>query len=356
MLKVASKYQLMLISALIGLVLSGCMSQLTSQLEKAKDGFDRYTGAKRFHSDKPVLMFVLDGSGSMNDADAKGTVKMISAKNTVTDIVGQFDKQKVNVGLIAFNDGCYSSKLLVDPDNNDFAKVINITKSITPNGKTPLAAAIKKAGKVLKDIDKKVRIIVISDGAETCGGDPAQEARNLVQKYGIDVKVYVVGYSVDSRTKNQLEKIATAGNGRYFGADNADALNQTVNEIVSLENIRLDNFSSDGKTYTFHINFDTGSDHIKPEFLKSIQNFANYLSQNDYKVQIQGHTDSQSSEGYNQRLSERRAKKVVKKLEEYGISANRLSYVGYGEMRPVASNTTASGRYKNRRVEAHIIR
>ena len=74
------------------------------------------------------------------------------------------------------------------------------------------------------------------------------------------------------------------------------------------------------------------------------------------KIQIEGHTDDIGSEKYNQKLSERRATTVKKYLvKEGGIDAARLTTVGYGETKPVASNKTKEGRAKNRRVEILIL-
>ncbi len=70
-----------------------------------------------------------------------------------------------------------------------------------------------------------------------------------------------------------------------------------------------------------------------------------------FKVQIDGHTDSQGKDDYNQTLSENRAASVKAYLVSKGISENRISSAGYGETKPVADNNTAAGRAKNRRVE-----
>ena len=68
--------------------------------------------------------------------------------------------------------------------------------------------------------------------------------------------------------------------------------------------------------------------------------------------QVEGHTDSQNTEDYNQRLSEARAKSVVDYLNErFGIDPDRLLQRGYGETDPLASNETSEGRQKNRRVQ-----
>jgi OOP family OmpA-OmpF porin len=73
------------------------------------------------------------------------------------------------------------------------------------------------------------------------------------------------------------------------------------------------------------------------------------------KVVIEGHTDSRGSDAYNKRLSDRRAAAVAAMLNKtYGISAERLSSVGYGEEQPIASNDTADGRAANRRVVAKV--
>ncbi len=72
-------------------------------------------------------------------------------------------------------------------------------------------------------------------------------------------------------------------------------------------------------------------------------------------VLVEGHTDSVGSETYNQRLSERRAEAVKAYLVSKGIAASRIQTKGYGESRPVADNTTAVGRAKNRRVEIKVL-
>ncbi|MBK6635569.1 MAG: OmpA family protein [Chitinophagaceae bacterium] len=66
---------------------------------------------------------------------------------------------------------------------------------------------------------------------------------------------------------------------------------------------------------------------------------------------MDGHTDSQGKDEYNQTLSEERAASVRAYLVSKGIDESRLSSAGYGETTPVADNKTAAGRAKNRRVE-----
>lgn len=75
----------------------------------------------------------------------------------------------------------------------------------------------------------------------------------------------------------------------------------------------------------------------------------------EMQIEIGGHTDGKGSDGYNQRLSENRAKAVVDFLVSKGIDIKRLKYKGYGKSMPVATNDTDEGRALNRRVEFRIL-
>jgi len=108
-------------------------------------------------------------------------------------------------------------------------------------------------------------------------------------------------------------------------------------------------------TYNFDITFDNDSAVIKPQFMKKVEEFAQFLKANPaYKAEIQGYTDSKGSAKYNQKLSERRAKAVYEALIQLGVSKDRLTYKGYGEENPIASNDTPEGRAQNRRVVAKL--
>jgi len=106
-----------------------------------------------------------------------------------------------------------------------------------------------------------------------------------------------------------------------------------------------------------NIFFDFDKSTIKPESfieLKKVVDFLN-LHQN-IKIEIGGHTDSYGDDTYNLKLSEARAKAVYEYLVNSGkIEANRISYKGYGETKPIDSNETEAGRAKNRRTEFKIL-
>jgi OOP family OmpA-OmpF porin len=100
------------------------------------------------------------------------------------------------------------------------------------------------------------------------------------------------------------------------------------------------------------VNFVTNSAELTPESKAILDNVAESLKDwPEVKVEVEGHTDSVADPAYNMDLSQRRAESVLDYLVSRGVATSRLSAKGYGETRPVASNDTAEGRAKNRRVE-----
>jgi outer membrane protein OmpA-like peptidoglycan-associated protein len=98
--------------------------------------------------------------------------------------------------------------------------------------------------------------------------------------------------------------------------------------------------------------FDTGSATLKPGAREKLARVAGILASHpDLKIEIEGHTDSVGGDDYNQRLSERRAESVRAYLVQQKIPPTAVGAEGFGESRPVASNTTSAGRQQNRRVE-----
>jgi OOP family OmpA-OmpF porin len=73
------------------------------------------------------------------------------------------------------------------------------------------------------------------------------------------------------------------------------------------------------------------------------------------KIRIEGNASSEGSAQHNQKLSEDRARSVMKYLTEHGVAAGELVSIGYGTDRPIADNTTEAGREQNRRVEFVIL-
>lgn len=99
-----------------------------------------------------------------------------------------------------------------------------------------------------------------------------------------------------------------------------------------------------------HFDFDKAS--LRPAAIDKLDHAVQVMNDNPTtRVSVEGHTDSVGSDVYNQGLSERRARSVFDYLTSKGIDSSRLTTVGYGEDRPIASNDTEEGRAENRRVD-----
>jgi len=109
-------------------------------------------------------------------------------------------------------------------------------------------------------------------------------------------------------------------------------------------------------TITLNVEFDTDKAVVKDKYRNEIKKVADFMkAYPNTTAVIEGHTDNVDTAEYNQKLSDARANSVRQYLiNNFGIKAFRLTAVGYGLTKPIASNNTEEGRQKNRRVQAVI--
>ena len=107
-------------------------------------------------------------------------------------------------------------------------------------------------------------------------------------------------------------------------------------------------------TINLNVLFDFDKSDVKPKYHDEIKRVADYMNAYPWeKATLEGHTDSKGTDAYNEKLSQRRVEAIKNYLvEKFGISADRLKAVGYGESKPIATNDTDEGRQLNRRVQA----
>lgn len=136
--------------------------------------------------------------------------------------------------------------------------------------------------------------------------------------------------------------------------------NPSDQHIGYVKNVRIaqgavplyDKVLSDGRIVTSGIRFDVAMATIRPESMGVINEVVALMKQHaDLKFSVEGHTDSDGNEASNQTLSEARAKAVMDQMVTLGIDPSRLSHKGWGQTKPVASNSTPEGKAENRRVE-----
>ena len=101
--------------------------------------------------------------------------------------------------------------------------------------------------------------------------------------------------------------------------------------------------------------FDFDKSVVKSQYLPMLADAARVMKNYpELSVEVQGHTDAIGTEQYNMGLGKRRAQAVKRVLVRNGVSSSRLNTTSLGESQPIASNSTSSGRARNRRVEVHV--
>lgn len=177
------------------------------------------------------IAILLDSSGSMGQKVA-GYTKMELAKKAIDNFVASMPEGS-NIMLRVYGHkgtgsdddkklSCGSTEVVYEfqpYDEKKFGKALNKFK---PSGWTPLAKAISETKKDFKDADKGKNIIyIVSDGVETCGGDPAKAAKELHDS-NIEAVVNIIGFDVDNKGQEQLLSVAEAGGGEFETVDTAE--------------------------------------------------------------------------------------------------------------------------------------
>lgn len=184
--------------------------------------------------EKTRILFLLDGSGSML-APWGPTLRINAAKRFLTDIV---DSLKVNDNLeLALRvyghqfhrryQRCDDSKLEVGFGKENHQRIIQKLNQIDPKGVTPIAYSLDQAANDFPE-EENVRniIILITDGLESCEGDPCEVSLEL-QKRGIFLKPFIIGLGMD---KNAIEKFNCMG--QYFDATNLSEFRSALESAI----------------------------------------------------------------------------------------------------------------------------
>ena len=261
-------------------------------------------------------------------------------------------------------------------------------------GDSPLNAALDGAAQDLKSAKGNIAVIIFTDANKEVMNYKAvlKSAANLKSQYGNKICIYTVQIGKDAAAKKLLQQVAQAGQcGFYTNADQITSSAgmagfvqkiflakvekvEVVQEVVVVVKPApcIDN-DADGvcdkddqclKTpkgakvdyrgcwVLGDIFFDFDKSLIKSRFYPELNAVVKVLNKDPLlKVRIEGNTDNIGTAKYNMGLSERRANSVMEYLVNAGINKNRLSAVGYGFSKPIATNATDAGRALNRRVE-----
>ena len=139
-----------------------------------------------------------------------------------------------------------------------------------------------------------------------------------------------------------------------FNSAGTKGINRFIRNIRIAEGgVKLyDRLQQDGRIITNGIRFDVNKATLRPESMGVINSIFQLMNDHpEVKFSVEGHTDSDGDDAFNQKLSEQRAETVVSTLIQMGIDSSRLTTKGWGESKPLSDNSTPEGKANNRRVE-----
>jgi outer membrane protein OmpA-like peptidoglycan-associated protein len=164
----------------------------------------------------------------------------------------------------------------------------------------------------------------------------------------------IIGHQSDHRTEGAVIGGFVGGALGAIIGRRLDNQAKELKEVPGVEDVNVDQ-ENQKINATLKINFDVDKDVIKPTEAAKLDELAGvFTNYPENIVMLEGHTDSDGTEAYNQTLSEKRSKSVENYLKGKDLNIASLSSAGYGETRPIASNETQEGKAMNRRVEMKI--
>ncbi|MGV3466871.1 MAG: vWA domain-containing protein, partial [Heyndrickxia sp.] len=190
-------------------------------------------------ADKVNVALLLDASGSMK-ANVPGGNKMQLAKSSLSNFAQNLP-DKTNVSLTVFGHkgtgsdkdmklSCGSVETVYPLNSYEKSKFSTALNNFKASGWTPLASAIEKVEQQLlaaSEEHTKNFIYVVSDGIETCGGNPVQAAKDA-KASKMDIQINIIGFDVDNEADRQLKEVAKAGGGEYTSVRTKQQLDDEV--------------------------------------------------------------------------------------------------------------------------------
>ena len=175
------------------------------------------------------VLFVLDVSGSMWGR-VGGREKIVVAREAMADVLADLPSY-IAVGLVAYGhrsaDDCEDIEVVAAVGTQSAAALAESIRGLQPRGQTPLSRALLAAFDEVSGLPGPAHVVLVSDGSESCGGDPCALVRDL-RAAGSRVSYHVVGFAVTAEERSQLECIAGAGRGDYYTAADLAGLERAL--------------------------------------------------------------------------------------------------------------------------------
>jgi len=166
----------------------------------------------------------------------EGQNKIAIAKKVLNKLVDNLP-DNTEVGLIAYGHrekgDCKDIETIVEPGPLDKALVKQKIDDLNPKGKTPITDSVLMAFDLVKASENATTVVLVSDGIETCGGDPCKAVQDA-KDAGINFIMHVVGFDVGDVDVSELECAAQAGGGLYLSAQNAGELSEALETAIEI--------------------------------------------------------------------------------------------------------------------------
>ncbi|MFB0615729.1 VWA domain-containing protein [Streptomyces sp. AGS-58] len=188
----------------------------------------------------PKVELVLDVSGSMRTRDIDGGTRMAAAKQAFDEVLDATPEEvRLGIRTLGANyrgndrqEGCKDTEQLYPVGPLDRTDAKTAVATLAPTGWTPIGPALLKAAADLNGGDGTRRIVLISDGEDTCQPlDPCEVAREIAAK-GIGLTIDTLGLVPDAKTRDQLSCIADATGGTYTSVRHKEELTDRVGDLV----------------------------------------------------------------------------------------------------------------------------
>ncbi|TPK57971.1 VWA domain-containing protein [Mesorhizobium sp. B2-4-19] len=180
------------------------------------------------------VIIILDASGSMW-AQIDGKPKLEIARESLRTVLQSVPADD-EIGFMAYGHrekgSCDDIQLIVPPQAGSASAITDAADSLKFLGKTPLTAAVKQAAEALKYTEDKATVVLITDGLETCGGDPCALGKEL-KASGVDFTADVVGFGLTADEGKQIACLAENTGGKYIQASDEKALQEALVETVA---------------------------------------------------------------------------------------------------------------------------
>jgi len=203
---------------------------LAAALVQAAAGTGALAGPATCRDD---AMIVFDASGSMAGTDLNGTPtpRIARVKEALAKVLPSVAALR-KLGLVDYGPGsshnrCDNIELQLEPMPDAAGPIMAVIERLIPVGRTPLTSAVQLAAKIVGFPTKPAVVVLLTDGEETCGGDPCGLARDLRTK-GEHLTVHVIGYRTRDGSQGmgylQSRCLADETGGLYVSAETTDEL------------------------------------------------------------------------------------------------------------------------------------